>query len=225
MSLRSALDVAAGARGARARPTWQPVARITTLPPVVDSPRIMEPSEAAEVLRRTLSDPRRPITVADASVASGLALRDAESGLTWLTSEHRGHLRVTEDGDLVYLFPHGFTKPWQTEEALSRVLGRLARALAGAGRFVVRAWLLIVMATYALLFAALLVGVTLARQGSSDRDDGPGMGLLAGLFRMLAEAAFWTFHPFSPLYLEPGLAAGRPRRRGEQDEPKVAFYE
>jgi hypothetical protein len=70
----------------------------------------MDPAAAADVLHRTLKDPKRPITVADASVESGLPLRDAEAGLTWLTSEYRGHLRVTEDGDLVHLFAHGFEK-------------------------------------------------------------------------------------------------------------------
>ncbi len=183
----------------------------------------MDASAAADVLRRTLKDPKRPLTVADASVASGLPLRDAESGLTFLTSEYRGHLRVTEDGDLVHLFPHGFTKPWETTEALGRMLSSAGRGLAAAGRFVVRAWLLVVMAAYALFFAALIIGVTVARQGSSDRDDSPGVSLLGGLFRMLAEAFFWTFHPFSPLYIAPAYETGYRSRR--PSEPKVAFYE
>jgi len=184
----------------------------------------MEPSAAAEVLRRKLAEPTRPITVADASVASGLPMRDAEAGLTWLTSEYRGHLRVTEDGDLVHLFPHGFTKPWETREAWDRLVTKVGRALAGAGRFIVRAWLLVVMSTYALVFAAILIGLTFARQGSSDRDDGPGIGILGALFRMIAEAAFWTFHPFSPLYIAPGWSSA-PARRHERAEEKVAFYE
>ena len=71
----------------------------------------MEPPAAADVLTRKIADPTKPMTVADASVASGLALRDAEAGLHFLTSEYRGHLRVTEDGDLVHVFPTGFTKP------------------------------------------------------------------------------------------------------------------
>src|SRR6476659_626393 len=105
----------------------------------------MEPSAAADVLRRTLSDPKKPVTVADASVASGLALRDAEAGLHWLTSEYRGHLRVTEDGDLVHVFPNGFTKPWETREAAWRVLSAVGRGLVAAGRVVGRPWLLIAM--------------------------------------------------------------------------------
>jgi len=85
------------------------------------------------------------------------ALRDTEVGLTWLTHEYRGHLRVTEDGDLLYLFPNGFTKPWETREAAFRLFRRVARALAGAGRFILRAWLLIAMVV---AFVAGLIAVS-----------------------------------------------------------------
>jgi len=167
----------------------------------------MEPAAAAAVLQRTL--PARPITVADASVASGLPLRDAEAGLTWLTQEFRGHLRVTEDGDLVHVFPHGFTKPWERRERLAAFFARAVATLVGVGRFVVRAWLLVVMVSYALLFLALLVAMTFT--GSSrDREDRGGVGLASGLFRAIADAMFWTVHPFSPIAVEsPAFAAPR----------------
>jgi hypothetical protein len=190
----------------------------------------MDPKAAADVLARTLPDPKKPLTftIADASVASGLPLRDAEAGLTWLTSEYRGHLRATEDGDLVHLFPNGFTKPWQTQETLARILSSIGGALLGAGRFIVRAWLLVVMVSYAALFVALVIGLTFARQGSSDRDDSPGFSILGGLFRALADALFWTFHPFSPLYVMPGYGYDQRDRRvaiTRNAEPKVPFYE
>ncbi|WP_394825588.1 hypothetical protein [Pendulispora albinea] len=194
------------------------------------APKNMDPAAAAEVLRQKLTQPDKPMTVADASVASGLALRDAEAGLTWLTQEYRGHLRVTEDGDLVHVFPHGFTKPWESREALSLFIERAGRALAGAGRFVVRAWLLIAMASYALLFVGLIVALMFARSGSSDnRDTGWGVNLFAVLVRAMADALFWTFHPFSPVYIAgtydaPSFAAPASwsRHRGEHDVP---FYE
>src|SRR4029078_11979885 len=112
----------------------------------------MEPPAAAAVLREKIADPTKPMTVADASVASGLALRDAEAGLHWLTSEFRGHLRVTEDGDLVHIFPTGFSKPWESREKTWKVLNAIGAGLFAAGRFVVRAWLLIAMVAYALIF-------------------------------------------------------------------------
>lgn len=194
---------------------------------------MLEPQAAAAVLTRTLSSraTNKPITVADAAVASGLALRDADAGLTWLTKEYRGHLRVTEDGDLVHLFPTGFTKPWETKETLAKIAGSIGQALMGAGRFIVRAWLLIVMIGYALLFLAAIIGITFARQGSSsDRDESPGLSILGALLRMIADALFWTFHPFSPLsYGYYGAysddAPARAQRRRGDDEEKVPFYE
>ena len=94
----------------------------------------MSPKAAADVLVDKLErdGARRPMTVADAAVATGLPLRDAEAGLHWLTSEYRGHLRVTEDGDLVHVFPHGFTKPWETREAFARLAARVGQGLLGA---------------------------------------------------------------------------------------------
>ena len=188
----------------------------------------MEPPEAADVLRGKLPDPTKPMTVADASVASGLALRDAEAGLHWLTSEYRGHLRVTEDGDLVHVFPNGFTKPWETREATARLLGAIGKALFAAGRFVVRAWLLIAMIAYALIFVAIIIGLTFAR-GSNDRDNGlgAGAGLMGGLFRAIADAMFWTFHPFSPLYIGGSYNDGFTgvRHSRERDPNEVPFYE
>ena len=188
----------------------------------------MEPPEAADVLQRKIVDPTKPMTIADASVASGLALRDAEAGLHWLTSEYRGHLRVTEDGDLVHVFPNGFTKPWQSREATWRVLSAIGNGLFGIGRFVVRAWLLIAMVAYALIFVAIIIGLTFAK-GSSDRDDGVGLGagLLGGLMRAIADALFWTFHPWSPLYVGSSNDAGFSgrRQRRERDPNEVPFYE
>jgi hypothetical protein len=189
----------------------------------------MEPPAAADVLRRKLAGPTKPMTVADASVASGLALRDAEAGLHWLTSEYRGHLRVTEDGDLVHVFPNGFTKPWETREATWRVLSAIGRGLFAAGRFVVRAWLLIAMIGYALIFVAILIGLTFAK-GSNDRDDGAsiGAGLIGGLFRAIADAMFWTFHPFSPLYMGRSYGYGGFAGQREvrvRDPNAVPFYE
>lgn len=193
----------------------------------------MSPKEAAAELVRKLGRSAkglRPMTVADASVASGLPLRDAEAGLHWLTSEHRGHLRVTEDGDLVHVFPHGFEKPWETREALARLAARVGAGLLAAGRFVVRVWLLAVMVGYAALFVALLVGLTLARQGD-DRDDGrSGLGLLGGLLRMIGDALFWTLHPFSPIYVGAydGWSAAPVRagwRRDQPAAPRLPFYE
>lgn len=198
------------------------------------APTLMDAREAARALEASLKNPEGPMTVADAAARSGLALRDVERGLSWLTHEYRGHLRVTEEGQLVYLFPTGFTKPWQTRDAITRALAATGKVLAGVARFVVRAWLTLVIFAYAGIFVAVLIALTLARQGSSDRDDGfPGASIGYVLLRVLGDALFWMFHPFSPLAIgaydrDPYASGGAWDRQGrsaraERDE--TPFYE
>jgi hypothetical protein len=192
----------------------------------------MEPAKAAQAIRAAV-DPRKPMTVADAAAKAGLALRDAESGLKWLSSEYRGQLRVTQEGELVHLFPTGFSKPWEARDALRGALRAVGRWLAGALRFVVRAWVTIVLVAYAAFFVGLLLAMTFARQGNDSRrsDDGlPGGALAYAFFRVVGDALFWTFHPWSPfsVYYAPaaweGPAVTRASRRVSR-EPKVPLYE
>jgi hypothetical protein len=171
------------------------------------------------------------MTVADAAAKSGLALRDAESGLKWLSSEYRGQLRVTSEGELVHLFPTGFSKPWEVREAWQAVLGTLAHGATSVLRFVVRAWVAIALVGYALLFLALILGGTFARQGGDSRRDSgslPGGELAYGLLRVLGDALFWTFHPWSPFsayyYAPVNTGWGVPRSVRARG-PRVPLYE
>ena len=196
----------------------------------------MDPSAAAKALEKSLGGAglkdRIDLTIADAAAKSGLALRDAERGMHALLSEYRGHLRVTSEGELLFRFPNGLTKPWETRTKLEALASRAGRALQGIGRFVVRAWIAVVLIGYALLFLAIIIGLTLARSRDSRSERGGGMGLELGavLFRIIGEALFWTFHPFSPFavgYYGYGYGDSRferaPRRR-QPAENKEPFY-
>ncbi len=197
-------------------------------------PKVLAAEVAARTLEKALASASAaspgasagtgPFTVADAATKSGLPLDDAERGLTHLVHEYRGHLRVSDDGDLLHLFPTGFTKPWETRDAITSALAALMKGVSGAARFLVRAWLTIAILGYVGIFLALLIGLTLARQGN-DRDGIPFGSILGAVFRVLADALFWTFHPFSPLAIDPyyGGRTFRPTPVAERD--KVPFYE
>jgi len=191
-------------------------------------PSFLAPKAAAAIIQARV-DPKVPLTVADAATRSGLALRDAESGLKWLSSEYRGQLRVTSDGELVHVFPTGFSKPWVVREAWQTFAVKLGHGAMSVLRFVVRAWVAIALIGYALIFLALIIGATFARQGGDSRRDSgglPGGALTYGLLRVLGDAMFWTFHPFSPfsVYQAPvasGWGPPRARARG----PQIPLYE
>jgi hypothetical protein len=93
----------------------------------------------------------------------------------------------------------------------------MGRFALGFGRFVVRGWVSIVMVGYAVLFAILLIALS----AKSDDDNRAG-DVVGMIFRILAEALFWTFHPFSPVYLGGSPPWARSTRRRSS---KVPFYE
>jgi hypothetical protein len=164
----------------------------------------MEASKAATTIQAHV-DPTKPLTVADASAATGLALRDADSGLKWLSTEYRGRLRVTSEGQLVHLFPTGFTKPWAAHDARQRVVSAASHALASAVRFVVRAWVAVVLVGYAAIFISLLLAMTFARQGNdSSATRSSGRFTLGRRFRSTAAmaghgtAGGWATRPREP---------------------------
>ena len=174
------------------------------------------PRYAADLLERSLGRFRGDLTVADAAARGGLALADTEAGLRQLASTRGGHLKATERGEIIYSFPDGLVVPVEHRRA-RRILRAAGRALATAGRFVVRAWVSVVLVGYALVFLAILIGLA-ARD-----DDGDGIGgALALVGRVLLEALYWTFHPFSPVAfaLEPAWA-----RRRVRGPARVPFYE
>src|SRR5579859_5291899 len=110
---------------------------VVMLPPAVDErPTFMQASKAGEAIRAKLhakgpAPVNLSLTVADAAAQTGLALRDAESGLKWLSTEYRGQLRVTAGGELVHVFPSGFTKPWAGPETRRRMARAVGRAFMG----------------------------------------------------------------------------------------------
>lgn len=185
----------------------------------------MEPAAAAEVLEKKL-DPKGRSTIADAAEKSGLALRDAESGLHALVAKYRGHLSVTEQGDLLFSFPHGFTQPWVVRGAFTRFFSAIGRGLLGVARFVVRAWIAVVLVGYALVFLAIIFGLASSR-GERDRG-GTGLGAVGLLFRVIFDAFFWMWHPFSPFYVAPSMGYQRRAYGGfhnEVEEKKEPFYQ
>jgi hypothetical protein len=175
----------------------------------------LDARRAAAVLEPTLKGFRGDLTVADGATRGGLALRDAEMGLRWLASERGGQLKATEKGELLYSFPKGPVPPAQPT-ALGRALRATGRALASVGRFIVRAWVSVVMVTYALVFVGVAIAVASSREGEGAGD------ALAGVLDVIVEALYWTFHPFSPVNWgrEPvWVRSGRRRKRG------LPFYE
>lgn len=157
-----------------------------------------------ELLEKAIKNPTQALTLADAATASGLSLYEAERGLYRLVAEYRGELIPTEKGELLFRFPTGFSKPWETPEKIELFFKKAKKLGLGLAKFVVRAWITVVMLAYVALFAAILIALSMANK--SDRDDNRGssfgsMVMFDVLMRVILDSLFWTFHPFSPFYV------------------------
>ena len=229
-------------KGERARDGWLRVRRdvVNWAPMTTNAPRVLAAPAAAQALADSLGGRGTKtvpdMTIADAAAKSGLPLWDAERGLHALSSEYHGHLRVAEDGELLFRFPHGLTKPWETRTRLQAIAGAIGRGLLGVARFVVRAWVAVVLIGYVLLFVAILIGLMFARSDDRGRGGGWGVGVAGAFFRVIADALFWMFHPFSPFAVtsygrsswgEDGRSSwGEGARfQAAPAEPKTPFYE
>ena len=176
----------------------------------------MNARSSARILEQSLEDFRGQLTAADAAARTGLPTREAAAGLALVASEYSGHLAVTSKGELIYDFSRGLV-PGDRPGLVRRIGRGLARAAFGAVRLVVRAWISVVLVSYAVVFA----GVLLALAAKEDSDGiGDAFGLLA---RLIFESIFWTFHPFSSVYVtrEPTWV----KRRGRGAVAAVPFYE
>ena len=173
-------------------------------------------ADSARILEKKLRIFRGDLTVADAATRTGLALREAKDGLFHLSGEYGGHLKATTEGELLFSFPSGFQK--SEGGVVGRAARAVGRAVAGVGRFIIRAWVSVVLVGYAVILLGLLVALALKDE------NGDGIGDAVGLvFRIIAEALFWTFHPFSPVLWERPPPAWK-QVRGRR-EKKMPFYE
>jgi hypothetical protein len=83
-----------------------------------------------------------------------------------------------------------------------------------------------VLLAYVAIFLAVLVGLAFARQGDNDRRGGNIGGALGyGLMRVVADALFWTFHPFSPLAVAYDPIPARVGYEEQAEADKTPFYE
>src|ERR1043165_2520212 len=116
--------------------------------------RTLEAEKAAAILEGALKGHKGELTVADAAAKGGIALREAELGLHFLATKYRGTLSATEKGDLLFRFPYGFSLPLTKRPGWTRFWDKLKRGVLGVGKFVVRAWISVVLVSYVAVFVA-----------------------------------------------------------------------
>lgn len=157
-------------------------------------------------------------TVGDVAADAGLPTEDVRAGLKSLLESYRGHLAVSDSGDLLYQFDPRLiergTEPW-----LHRARSALAKALRGG----FKAWIVVMLVSYFVVFVALVIAALFANKGGRDsRGGGWGRGRHHGGFHV---PDFWFWY----WIWGPRWRIGRPyyghkwERTLDKDD-KVPFY-
>lgn len=125
-------------------------------------------------------------TLGDVVAATGLPADVVSGGLKGLLATHRGHLAVTDEGELLYRFDprliQRYSEPWTL---------RFRRAAWTLFTRAFKAWIVLMLVVYFVVFVALVVAALVAGQKGGDRRGGD---IFRGSRRRgsgLGDLAFW----------------------------------
>jgi len=158
-------------------------------------------------------------TVGDVAADTGLPTEDARRGLKALLESHRGHLAVSDSGELLYEFDRRLI-----ERDSEPLLARLGRAVGKTLRGAFKAWIVVMLVGYFVAFVVLVIAALFASQrGSDSRGRGWGRGGHRG--GSIPFPSFWFWY----LVWSPRWRIGRPyyghrwERTLDREDP-VPFY-
>lgn len=136
------------------------------------------------------------VTVGDVAAAAGLPLTKAEAALAALAADVAGSaLQVSSSGEVVYSLPPGFRASLRAKSAVLRLAPAFDAVAAASGAAVRVAFGAALIASVALVWAALTAAALAAEDGRDNRGGGGrGRGLPISFYFSPADI-FWYFDP------------------------------
>ena len=114
-------------------------------------------------------------TIADISAATALPLSTVREMLPKAADEFKGRLEVTESGEILYSFPNGFTSRYRGFGATAKRFFRKFAGYAGiAAVFLFKAWIMVMLVGYFVLFIAIALAAVLLFMAAQARGGGRG---------------------------------------------------
>ncbi|MDX1492607.1 MAG: hypothetical protein R3253_00930 [Longimicrobiales bacterium] len=128
-------------------------------------------------------------TAGDVVADTGLPADTVREGLKSLLESHRGHLEVSDAGELVYEFDPRLIERG-SEPALARVVRKAKQGLQAA----FKAWIVVMLVVYFVVFVVLIVAAVVAGQRGDSRG-GWGGGRGRGGFDVNPFFWYWIWGP------------------------------
>jgi hypothetical protein len=130
-------------------------------------------------------------TVGDIIGETNLSVGEIETHMPVVLRNYRGHVKVADSGDLLYYFPEGLKdRVGGFGAKAGKFFRSLWQGIVKTAQFLFKAWIMVMLVGYFVLFIALLV-LSLALSAAGNRSGGGrstsrGGGFMAGgLFRIM----------------------------------------
>lgn len=169
------------------------------------------------------------VTVGDVAAETGLKVQETQKGLVALAADAGGHLKVSETGDITYLFPKNFRNILRSKYFRLR-LKEWWDKISGILFYLIRISFGIILIASIILIAVTIFLIVIGAQMNSEEGDsddgGMGGGFSFGFF------PFWfgpdLFFFFSPGFYDDDEPFSREReesRRNRKQENELSFLE
>lgn len=166
-------------------------------------------------LVKVLKKRKNESTVADLISASGLPKFQVEETIKVVMNEYRGHLKVTESGELLYYFPQGMRNQVKGFfPGFKRFLSGFTKVMARILTFLFKIWIMVMLVGYFILFLVILIAAVLAAIGIAFGGKGRSRGSKGGVFYLVIK----LFQLFARIWFWGQILKG-PRERRERGRP------
>jgi hypothetical protein len=147
---------------------------------------------------------QRGATIADITAKTALPLEQVRDLVGAAADEYRARLEVTESGEILYSFPHGFVSKYRGfRRGLGRAWEKAKKGLKIAGTLIFKVWIMVMLIGYFALFmlialATLVISVAAGSSSNSNnrssrRDNGAGgLFLAAHIFDLIIRIWFYS---------------------------------
>lgn len=165
---------------------------------------------------------RDGIAAADLTAKTALPLETVRTLLPVCADEYRARLRVTESGEILYSFPHGFTSRYRGfGPAAGRFFDKAGAVLRKIAATLFKVWILVMLVGYFLLFIAIALAAVLAsvavqsqskNENRSSRGNSGGVFFVGHIFELIIRIWFYSelFKPYDRYGRRPVKPKSRP---------------
>jgi len=136
---------------------------------------------------------RKGSTVSDICAATALPLSAVRELLPKAADEYSGHLRVTENGEILYYFPNGFTSRYRSiSTRLKKIFEKTSYVIKKFLVYIFKFWIMIMLFGYFIIFILLALATVFLQIAARSNSKGRSGSVNFSAFNFLIRIWFYS---------------------------------